>query len=69
MTLFYEFLDRFQVLKLILYYNVVCIGDCRNVMPFFSKCRNVFLYGLISEGSSKECSNMCRIRDMFWRHE
>ena len=25
-----------QVLKLILYYNVACIGDFRNVIPFFS---------------------------------
>ena len=43
MTLFSEFEDRLQVLKVILYYNVACMRDFRNVIPFFSKCRNVFL--------------------------
>ena len=43
MTLFSEFENKLQVLKVILYYNVACMGDFKNVIPFFSKYRNVFL--------------------------
>ena len=42
MTLFFAFASV-QVLKLILYYNVACIGDFRNGIPFFFECTNAFL--------------------------
>ena len=58
MTLFCEFVDGLKVLKLIFYYNVARIGDFKNVVPFFSKCRNVFLHSTEMEGSFKEYSNM-----------